>query len=211
MTSFFSWNIRGFNLPQKHLVLREWVRAENLCFGCLTETRVQFGKYEGVMQSALPGWKCITNYEFNPLGRIWFCWKDDVVVTLLHKSAQIISCAVQVPATGEQFICSAIYASNFVAERRSLWEEIRGTRNAYGHLSLPWILMGDYNATLSSEEHSRSRDYMVDQAGMRDFQELVSDCSLTDLPYVGSVFTWWNKRGMNPVGKKLDRALINGD
>lgn len=164
-------------------------------FGCLTETRVELENHTRVMQSALPGWKCITN-----------CRKEDVVVTLLHKSAQIITCAVQVPATREQFICSAIHASNFVAERRSLWEEIRGTKAAYAHMSLPWILIGDYNVTLSSEEHSRSRNYMVDQAGMRDFQDLVADCNLMDLAYVGSVYTWWNKRGFDPVGKKLDRA-----
>lgn len=51
---------------------------------------------------------------------------------------------------------------------------------------------------------------MVDQSGMQHFQDLVSDCHLLDLPYVGSLYTWWNKRGLDPIGKKLDRALING-
>ena len=176
-------------------------------FGFLTETRVKQENHYKIMRSALPGWKSITNYDYNRLGKIWFCWKDEVVVTLLHKSAQIITCAVQNPVNGEQFICSAIYASNFMAERRLLWEDIRATRAAYEHLSLPWILLGDYNVTLSSSEHSRSQDYMVDQSGMRHFQDLVYDCHLLDLPYVG----WWNKRGLDPIGKKLDRTLINGD
>lgn len=52
---------------------------------------------------------------------------------------------------------------------------------------------------------------MVDQAGMRDFQDIVAGCSLMDLPYVGSVYTWWNKRGLDPVGKKPDRVLVNGE
>lgn len=71
--------------------------------------------------------------------------------------------------------------------------------------------MGDYNVTLSSSEHSRSQDYLVDQTGMCHFQDLVADCNLLDLPFAGSVFTWWNKKGLDPVGKKLDKALINGD
>ena len=182
-----------------------------MCFGSLTETRVQEGKHAGIMASALPGWQVITNYYHDPLGRVWFAWTEDVVVILLHKSAQVISCAVQKPATGEQFICSAIYASNLTVERRLLWEDIRGTKAVYAHLSLPWILLGDYNVTLSSSEHSRCQDYLGDQSGMSQFQELVFDCNLLDLPYVGSVFTWWNKRGLDPVGKKLDMALINGD
>lgn len=52
---------------------------------------------------------------------------------------------------------------------------------------------------------------MVDQVGMRDFQDIVAGCSLMDLPYVGSVYTWWNKRGLDPVGKKPDRVLVNGE
>lgn len=83
-----------------------------------------------IMRSALPGWKSITNYDYNRLGKFWFCWKDEVVVTLLHKSAQIITCAVQNPVSGEQLIGSAIYASNFIAERSLLLEDIRATRAA---------------------------------------------------------------------------------
>ena len=59
--------------------------------------------------------------------------------------------------------------------------------------------------------YTRCQDYLGDQAAMRQFQDLVSNCNLLYIPYVGSVFTWWNKRVLNPVGKKLDRALINGD
>ena len=76
-------------------------------------------------------------------------------MTLLHKSSQVIPCAVQKPVTGEQFICLAIYASNFPTERRLMWEVLKATRAAYAHLSLPWILLGDYNVTLSSSEHSQ--------------------------------------------------------
>lgn len=43
---------------------------------------------------------------------------------------------------------------------------------------------------------------------MRHFQGLVSDCALSDLAYVGALFTWWNKREEEPIGKKLDHFLI---
>lgn len=136
MTTFFSWNMRGFNKPRKHWVLKKWIQVEKPLFGCLLETRVQEGNYQEIVTTALPGWKSIANYEHHRLGRIWFCWKPEVTITLLHKSDQIISCAVQTEQ-GDQFICSAIYASNFIAERRRLWDDIRATRQAYQHLSMP--------------------------------------------------------------------------
>lgn len=43
------------------------------------------------------------------------------------------------------------------------------------------------------------------------FQDVVFTCGLSDLVYSGPLFTWWNKREIEPIGKKLDRALINGD
>lgn len=150
------------------------------------------------------------NYDYYRLSRIWFCWGPSVTVTLLHKSAQIVTRAVQ-SDVGDQFIFSAIYASNFISDRRHLWADIRATHQAYQHLSMPWILIGDYNAILSSTENSRANDYLRDQSGMLHFQELVTDCVLTDLAYIESLFILWNKRGADPIGKKLDHALINGD
>lgn len=180
-------------------------------FGCLIETRVQECNHQVIMSSALPDWCSVTNYEYHRLRRIWVSWREGFVVTVLHKSDQIISCAIQVVATGEQFICSAVYGSNFVAERRILWEEIRNTAAAYNHLNMPWILIGDYNTILTAFEHSRMHDYLGDQTGMRQFQEVVTDVGLLDLSYSGAQFTWWNKRGADSIGKKLDRALVNGD
>ena len=86
---------------------------------------------------------------------------------------------------------------------------MRATHTAYSHLAIPWILVGDFNVTLASGEHSRTLDYISDQAGMRHFQDVVGACDLTDLAYVGALFTWWNKRLEVPISKKLDRALVN--
>ncbi|KAH0903430.1 LOW QUALITY PROTEIN: hypothetical protein HID58_042933, partial [Brassica napus] len=113
MTSFFAWNMRGFNLPRKHRALRSWLQEEKPSYGCLVETRVQESNHQWCMNVAMPGWNSLTNYAYHPLGRIWFCWTDEVVVTQLHTSAQVITCAIQNPSTGEQYICSAIDAKLF--------------------------------------------------------------------------------------------------
>lgn len=130
MTSFYAWNMRGFNMSRKHRALRSWIQSEGPLFGCLLETRVREENFQKCMSAAMPTWKAIANYGHHHLGRIWFCWLDKVVVTQLHMSAQIITCAVQIPETGEQFICSAIYAFNTASERVGLWQEMRSTQAA---------------------------------------------------------------------------------
>ena len=209
MKSFFALNMRGFNMPHKYIEIRRWVQTGKFTFGCLLETRVQKENYGVCLEAALPGWASMANYEYSQLGHIWFCWTDKVVVTKLHVSSQVITCAVQSHETGEQFICSAAYASNSEMERRIMWDELRGTQAAYQYLDLPWIVIGDFNATLSTREHSRGGGAPSSQLGMRYFQELVGDCNLTDMASTGALFTWWNKRDEDPIGKKLDRALIN--
>ncbi|KAF8075646.1 hypothetical protein N665_1074s0002 [Sinapis alba] len=178
MTSFFSWNMRVFKKPHKHLVVRKWIQSEKPLFVFLIETRVQESKCKEILKSALPGWNSITNYDYHRLGCI---------------CAQIITCIVQADVV-DHFIFSANYGSNFIADKRQLWANIIVTYQAYKHLSLPWILLGDYNSTFSSTEHSRMQDYLGDQSGMSHFQEIVTDCALTDFAYSGSLFTWW-KRG----------------
>ncbi|KAL1224883.1 hypothetical protein V5N11_016099 [Cardamine amara subsp. amara] len=44
---------------------------------------------------------------------------------------------------------------------------------------------------------------------MGDFQELVTGCGFSDLEYNGPKFTWWNHRELDPIGKILDRAIVN--
>lgn len=88
------------------------------------------------------------------------------MVTKLHMSDQVITCAIQVSGTGEQSFCSAIFGYNTAFDRLHLWRDLRATHAAYAHLNLPWILMGDVNVTLMSNEHFRAQVYRSDQAGM---------------------------------------------
>lgn len=110
--------------------------------------------------------------------------------------------------SGEQFVASCVYASNFQADRQILWEEILYAQNHFARGVLPWIIMGDFNETLASSKHSRGST-LANATGMRNFQSLIADCELADLAYVGPQFTWWNNQEENPIGKKLDKALVN--
>lgn len=72
-----------------------------------------------------------------------------------------------------------------------------------------WIVLGDFDVTLSSTEHSRPVVHASDRCSIRDFQEAVGRCGLSDLAFVGPLFTWSNNQYGNPICKKLDMALVN--
>jgi len=109
----------------------------------------------------------------------------------------------------EEFFCSFVYASNFMEERKELWNDLRDHSDSPIIRSKPWIIFGDFNEILDMEEHSNSRENPVTTTGMRDFQMAVNHCSITDLAYHGPLFTWSNKRENDLIAKKLDRVLVN--
>jgi len=208
MSSFF-WNVRGFNKMSKHSVVRNWVHQEELQFGCLLETRVREKKAEDIVKKVFPDWSYLTNYSFNRLGRIWVVWSSKVRLTPCFTSGQMITCSVLMEGAETEFFCSFIYASNFVEERKQLWEDLRSHQDSPLFRNKPWIIYGDFNEILKGEEHSLYEVNPVIPTGMRDFQDLVRYCSLSDMHGHGPCFTWCNKRNEELICKKLDRVLVN--
>lgn len=62
---------------------------------------------------------------------------------------------------------------------------------------------------MEGEDHSLYESSPSISPGMRDFQNLVQHCELTDLGYQGPRFTWCNKRHEGVICKKLDRVLVS--
>ena len=73
---------------------------------------------------------------------------------------------------------------------------------------LPWLLMGDFNEILSSDE--RLGELVGSQRNMYEFGEVLNKCGLVDLGYRGYPFTWENCRDAEAnVQKRLDRAVTS--
>jgi len=207
--SGFSWNVRGLNKSSKHSVIKKWVKETPFQFGCLLETRVKEHKAESLQSKLFKDWSIITNYEHNSRGRIWVMWRSSTRLSPFYKSAQLVTCSVKLDNHQEEFFCSFVYAMNTAEDRKILWQELKDHSDSPIIRKRPWIIFGDFNETLDIEEHSLADSYPVVTAGMKDFQQTVSYCSITDMASQGPLFTWCNKRENDLIMKKLDRVLIN--
>ena len=129
---------------------------------------------------------------------------------MLRKSLQKITSEVIFPSQSMTCIISIVYASNDDDRRKELWEELSYLKWDPRILSKLWIILGNFNQTLDSKEHSRPVSLNVD-AKTRLFREVLLDADLADLNFRGPTFTSTNKSKTNLIAKKLDRVLVNED
>ena len=72
----------------------------------------------------------------------------------------------------------------------------------------PWIVLGDFNTTRFVNEKIGG-NMMLDTA-MTDFHACLFNLELADMPFLGPIFTWMNRReGANFITRKLDQCLQN--
>ena len=74
----------------------------------------------------------------------------------------------------------------------------------------PWPCIGDFNVILHSDEKLSHR--LPSYKQMDEFREVLEQCFLTDLGFLGYLFTWNNKRpGHANTKEHLDQAVATVD
>ncbi|GJZ51477.1 RNA-directed DNA polymerase, eukaryota, reverse transcriptase zinc-binding domain protein [Tanacetum coccineum] len=178
------WNVKGLNQDKIQKEVIQLIKEEKLNVSVVIESYLNANKLAKACSKTFRNWSWESNSMHSRKGcRIIASWNDaDVRIMLIHTSAQSILCLLEDPAGSVNFYCSFIYAKNKGVDRRVLWEELK-----VHHLIAnenPWVLMGDFNVTLS----------LVD-----------------DLCSSGLFFTWTKnpKAIILGVMKKLDRVMVN--
>lgn len=89
-----------------------------------------------------------------------------------------------------------------------LWQELREIASRHGNPSEPWSVMGDFNEIRNTEEREGRGEH--DIKGIDQFNSVIEDLALTELPTSRGVFTWSNKsRGNSLIRSKLDKILVS--
>ncbi|XP_056862412.1 uncharacterized protein LOC130510091 [Raphanus sativus] len=156
------------------------------------------------------GWLTDDNYGFSPLGKIWLVWHPSLLVTIISKSLQMITAEVTWPSLQTNVFISVVYASNDPKERSLLWSELTDLATSQGMDDKPWLILGDFNQIRDPMEHSLPPTLNMDKR-IREFNQCLLDASVEDLNFRGTTFTWWNKRKLAPLAKKLDMSLVNDE
>ncbi|KAL0292648.1 UNVERIFIED_CONTAM: hypothetical protein Scaly_2580500 [Sesamum calycinum] len=136
---------------------------------------------------------------FNCGNQIWFFWGPDVRCQVLVEHEQLLHVWLESNKWPKPLFVMAVYAKCDTVERRALWDALR----AISVGASPWIVGGDFNTVLSPDE--RSGGSAPSGIAMSDFHDAIADCALIDAGYVGSPYTWYNRR----LRQRLDRVLIS--
>ncbi|XP_028103474.1 uncharacterized protein LOC114302620 [Camellia sinensis] len=95
-----------------------------------------------------------------------------------------------------------IYAPNEVGLRGKLWDSIVKLKEEFPK---PWCLGGDFNEIRNTGERKgcSRRD-----RGMREFNEFIGRCKVSDLPLLGRKFTYCNS-SEGEKWSRIDRVLVD--
>nr|GEY69839.1 hypothetical protein [Tanacetum cinerariifolium] len=153
-------------------------------------------------------WKWGSNRKMCPKGcRIIVGWNfNDLKVEVLNMSWQDMFFMIEIIQQKLKFYCSIVYATNHGKERQSLCVDLGRQRSIIGDPT--WVILCDFNVTLSPQEHSVGYSISKD---MYDFQDCMNLMEVEDLCSSGLHFTC-TKSPQNPLActlKKLDRIMVN--
>ncbi|KAE8694600.1 hypothetical protein F3Y22_tig00110777pilonHSYRG00077 [Hibiscus syriacus] len=179
-------------------VLKEYTHEHKPHIVALIETRISYRNDDHV----------IYKFEFNKYfrveaagfsGGIWLIWDKPLMVDLVVFHPQYMTTKVTWNYPSKQFFVSVVYGNLDKKKRSSLWNDLSNLHFTRGY---PWILTGDFNAILSSEEKRGGA-----RRGMRCklFQNFMYHRDLFNFGFKGPKFTWM----CGGVFERLDRMIAN--
>ncbi|KAI9124763.1 hypothetical protein K1719_004090 [Acacia pycnantha] len=90
---------------------------------------------------------------------------------------------------GRLVFLTAIYAIPSVPFKEALWDDLLSMA---GEMSAPWLVVGDFNDIMVASE--RAGGVGVCYSRVRNFQQRIQACQLSDLGFQGPRFTWRGPR-----------------
>ncbi|KAL8153484.1 LOW QUALITY PROTEIN: hypothetical protein V2J09_011244 [Rumex salicifolius] len=178
--------------------LKELIRTHNPAILVLVETRLSGPQADKVCKNI--GYDGMVRVE--AVGFKGGIWKTAIIqLQQIDVHHQVVT--MEVCRSGDmKWIFSAIYADPIPTNREELWERLLSFNDSN---SRPWLLMGDFNETMSLDERTRDSDGM--RRRCEKFHGWVDDMELLDLVF--SVYLDKRKRDYHKNLCRLDRSLCN--
>ncbi|CAH9092322.1 unnamed protein product [Cuscuta europaea] len=196
--NLLTWNVRGLVCACPRL--REFIRQHCLNFISILEPLVS--QDNGVFYLNKIGF---SNLFMSATNRIWVMWNDSAfdVISVVDKGQFLLIKLRYIPLDF-LFVFSPVYGKHTRAERASLWEGMTTFAQAE---HIPWVLGGDFNIVSNLGEYKGPSCPLI--GDMADFRNCIDECSLLQLPTLGSTYTWTGVRSNGRIWERLDRFLVN--
>lgn len=203
MLKLLSWNIRGLGRQEKRGMIRKILKERKIDIVLFQETKKAV-ESDDVVRSiwARDKMECIAINPNGLAGGLLCIWDPGVF--------QLVDCCSNrnfVLLSGTLFCtfeCAIIniYAPNDVGARGKLWDSLILLRRDFPK---PWCLGGDFNEIRNMGER---RGCSRRDRGMRDLNNFIDRCEVSDLNLLGRKFTWCNG---NDGGKwsRIDRFMVH--
>lgn len=99
---------------------------------------------------------------------------------------------------------SAVYGSPRVKLRKFLYNELAGFSDT---VNGNWLVVGDFNEIAHVSEKFGGKAPKCHK--MNPFNSCINDCNLIDVGFHGQRFTWTNRRRVNPIMERIDKAFVS--
>lgn len=122
-------------------------------------------------------------------------------------NCNVINYLVSCNATERPWQHSLVYGPPVLSLRPMFWTLLNEIEAAYCG---PWLIVRDFNVVLNQSDKNRGNPVASSSNG--GFQNMIDFNGLLDLEFIGSPFTWSNRRiGNANIRERLDRAFANGE
>ncbi|GJS41527.1 reverse transcriptase domain-containing protein [Tanacetum coccineum] len=167
------------NLSPKQNEVRQVISDNHLSICAILESYVSSSRLDKVCSNVFRTWYWFSNGALCEKGsRIILGWNpDDVDVTILSQSSQVMHTHIMFKADNKYMFCSFVYAHNRFVQRRDLWHNLE--MHKVFVRDKPWCLMGDFNSALNLEDKSVG-SFIID-ISMREFKDCVENIEVSDV------------------------------
>ena len=137
-------------------------------------------------------------------GGLVLLWRSDFDLTVVNSSLNYIDAVINA-GKENPWRFTGFYGYPETHKHSESWNVLRALNHFF---PLRWLCVGDFNEIVKPHEKLGGRARPENR--MRDFRDVLDECSFVDLGYVGQKYTW-NKRlaGGITVWERLDRAVAN--
>lgn len=194
--SVLSWNCRGAGSREFLREIKDVMKEHRPSIVVLLDPHVS-GVTADLVCEKLRLKKWVRSEAFGFSGGIWVMWNDGVLELKLKQADRFFLHFEVSMGGGWSWELLALYASPNSSTGRHLWGKLYSIE-----VSLPWVVVGDFNCVLKDDERSSNT------GASTSFQNWVPGCGLIDMGFIGPKYTWSQENDLvTRKTSKLDRDL----